>query len=95
MNEFALRWFAPAKLNLFLHVLGRRNDGYHQLQTLFQLLDEGDTLQEEITQRISHNKALRTPQLEDMRNPLKTNSSLSFAFEHASSIPRLILALSS
>ena len=45
MNEFALRWFAPAKLNLFLHVLGRHNDGYHQLQTLFQLLDEGDTLQ--------------------------------------------------
>ena len=45
MNEFALRWFAPAKLNLFLHVLGRRDDGYHQLQTLFQLLDEGDTLQ--------------------------------------------------
>jgi 4-diphosphocytidyl-2-C-methyl-D-erythritol kinase len=45
LNEFALRWFAPAKLNLFLHVLGRRNDGYHQLQTLFQLLDEGDTLQ--------------------------------------------------
>ena len=45
MNEFALRWFAPAKLNLFLHVLGRRDDGYHKLQTLFQLLDEGDTLQ--------------------------------------------------
>ena len=45
MNEFALRWFAPAKLNLFLHVLGQRNDGYHQLQTMFQLLDEGDTLQ--------------------------------------------------
>ncbi len=45
MNEFALRWFAPAKLNLFLHVLGRHDNGYHQLQTLFQLLDEGDTLQ--------------------------------------------------
>ena len=45
MNEFALRWFAPAKLNLFLHILGRRSDGYHQLQTLFQLLDKGDTLQ--------------------------------------------------
>ncbi|MGB0322660.1 MAG: 4-(cytidine 5'-diphospho)-2-C-methyl-D-erythritol kinase, partial [Pseudohongiellaceae bacterium] len=40
-----MRWFAPAKLNLFLHVLGRHHDGYHQLQTLFQLLDEGDTLQ--------------------------------------------------
>ncbi len=33
---------APAKLNLFLHVTGRRSDGYHQLQTLFQLLDWGD-----------------------------------------------------
>lgn len=35
---------APAKLNLFLHVLGRRPDGYHLLQTVFQLLDHGDTL---------------------------------------------------
>ena len=35
---------APAKLNLFLHVTGRRADGYHQLQTLFQLLDWGDQL---------------------------------------------------
>ena len=34
----------PAKLNLFLHVTGRRDDGYHELQTLFQLLDWGDTL---------------------------------------------------
>ncbi len=37
-------WPAPAKLNLFLHVLGRRPDGYHDLQTVFQLLDWGDTL---------------------------------------------------
>lgn len=35
---------APAKLNLFLHVNGRRADGYHLLQTVFQLLDYGDTL---------------------------------------------------
>lgn len=35
---------APAKLNLFLHVVGRRADGYHLLQTVFQLLDWGDTL---------------------------------------------------
>lgn len=35
---------APAKLNLFLHVLGRRSDGRHELQTLFQLLDYGDEL---------------------------------------------------
>ena len=37
-------WPAPAKLNLFLHVLGRRPDGYHNLQTVFQFLDYGDEL---------------------------------------------------
>ena len=35
---------APAKLNLFLHVTGRRADGYHLLQTAFQLIDHGDLL---------------------------------------------------
>lgn len=35
---------SPAKLNLCLHITGRRADGYHTLQTLFQLLDYGDTL---------------------------------------------------
>jgi 4-diphosphocytidyl-2-C-methyl-D-erythritol kinase len=35
---------APAKLNLMLHITGRQADGYHSLQTLFQLLDAGDTL---------------------------------------------------
>lgn len=35
---------APAKLNLFLHITGRRADGYHNLQTLFQLLDYSDTI---------------------------------------------------
>jgi 4-diphosphocytidyl-2-C-methyl-D-erythritol kinase len=35
---------APAKLNLFLHVTGRRNDGYHLLQTVFRLLDFSDQL---------------------------------------------------
>jgi 4-diphosphocytidyl-2-C-methyl-D-erythritol kinase len=37
-------WPAPAKLNLFLHVTGRRPDGYHELQTVFQLLDYGDEI---------------------------------------------------
>jgi 4-diphosphocytidyl-2-C-methyl-D-erythritol kinase len=37
-------WPAPAKLNLFLHVTGRRVDGYHELQTLFQLIDLCDTI---------------------------------------------------
>lgn len=37
-------WPAPAKLNLFLQITGRRADGYHQLQTVFRLLDWGDTV---------------------------------------------------
>lgn len=40
----ALELLSPAKLNLFLHITGRRADGYHNLQTLFQLLDYGDSL---------------------------------------------------
>ena len=37
-------WPAPAKLNLFLHITARRADGMHELQTLFQFLDVGDSL---------------------------------------------------
>lgn len=37
-------WPAPAKLNLFLHITGRRADGYHLLQTVFRLLDWGDSI---------------------------------------------------
>jgi 4-diphosphocytidyl-2-C-methyl-D-erythritol kinase len=42
-------WPSPAKLNLFLHITGRRSDGYHELQTVFQFLDYGDTLSFEPT----------------------------------------------
>ena len=35
---------APAKLNLFLHITGQRDDGYHLLQTVFQFLDYADTI---------------------------------------------------
>jgi len=42
------RWFAPAKLNLFLHIVGRREDGYHLLQTVFQFIDLYDILSFEI-----------------------------------------------
>ena len=38
------QWPAPAKLNLFLHITARRPDGYHSLQTVFRLLDWGDTV---------------------------------------------------
>lgn len=43
MSEL-LNCIAPAKLNLFLHVVGRRADGYHLLETVFQLIDHGDLL---------------------------------------------------
>lgn len=59
---------APAKLNLFLHITGRRPDGYHSLQTLFQLLDQGDELQ--FTPRKDKNVVLRCtlPSLEGPDN---------------------------
>lgn len=43
------RFPSPAKLNLFLYITGKRPDGYHELQTLFQFLDFGDELAIEIT----------------------------------------------
>lgn len=53
------RWPSPAKLNLFLYITGRRADGYHELQTLFQFLDYGDTLG--ITPRDNGEITLLTP----------------------------------
>ncbi|MDP1651915.1 MAG: 4-(cytidine 5'-diphospho)-2-C-methyl-D-erythritol kinase [Rhodocyclaceae bacterium] len=44
MTAWAREWPAPAKLNLFLHVVGRRPDGYHLLQTVFRFIDLADTL---------------------------------------------------
>ena len=41
----AATWSSPAKLNLMLHIVGRRADGYHQLQTVFQLIDLCDRLE--------------------------------------------------
>ena len=38
-------WLAPAKINLFLHVTGRRGDGYHSIQTLYQFIELNDVLQ--------------------------------------------------
>ncbi len=48
-------WPAPAKLNLFLRITGRRPDGYHELQTVFRLLDWGD----EIRVRVRDDGAIR------------------------------------
>ena len=44
MRQGERPWPAPAKLNLFLHIVGRRPDGYHELQTCFQFVDLCDDI---------------------------------------------------
>jgi len=49
VNAALQSWPAPAKLNLFLHIVGRRADGFHLLQTAFQFIDLCDTLRFDVT----------------------------------------------
>ncbi len=49
MSKQVIETLSPAKLNLFLHVTGQRANGYHELQTAFQLLDWGDRMRFEVT----------------------------------------------
>lgn len=60
-------WPSPAKINLFLHINGRRPDGYHELQSIFVLFDKGDTL--DITPR-DDNAITITP---DLGFPVESN----------------------
>ena len=55
-NSEQLTLSSPAKLNLFLHIVGRRSDGYHLLQSVFQLIDWCDTIH---LKRISENAVRR------------------------------------
>jgi 4-diphosphocytidyl-2-C-methyl-D-erythritol kinase len=49
-NETYYSFPSPAKLNLFLHIIGQRSDGYHQLQTVFQFIDHSDTIDIKVVQ---------------------------------------------
>lgn len=53
-------WMAPAKINRFLHITGQREDGYHELQTVFQFLDYSDELYFNILEHneVSHSNPL-------------------------------------
>ncbi|MBE8577272.1 4-(cytidine 5'-diphospho)-2-C-methyl-D-erythritol kinase [Vibrio sp. OPT18] len=54
-------WPSPAKLNLFLYITGRRDNGYHELQTLFQFVDFGDELT--VTANSETNSITITPEI--------------------------------
>jgi 4-diphosphocytidyl-2-C-methyl-D-erythritol kinase len=56
-------WPAPAKLNLFLHILGRRPDGYHELQTCFQFVDLCDEIRIEVRADGQIRRAVEIPGL--------------------------------
>ena len=69
MHPTKWRWPAPAKINLMLHIVGRRNDGYHLLETHFQFIDWLDWVEIEITDdgNISRgNEVPGVPESEDL-----------------------------
>lgn len=57
-------WPAPAKINLFLHITGRLDNGYHSLQTNFQFLDYGDSLSFDIN---SSSQIVVTPEVDGIK----------------------------
>ena len=62
-----IKIFAPAKINLFLGVTGRRNDGFHELTTLLAKLSIGDSLRIQRVER-NHNIKLQCPGFESLQN---------------------------
>ncbi len=62
-------WPAPAKLNLMLHITGQREDGYHELQTVFQFIDFADTLEFRLRDDeriVRHSEDFAVPENEDI-----------------------------
>ena len=68
MIDLSTRWPSPAKLNLFLYINGRTENGYHELQTLFQFVDHGDKL---TIQANDSGEITISPEIEGV--PLKDN----------------------
>lgn len=68
MIDLSTRWPSPAKLNLFLYINGRTENGYHELQTLFQFVDHGDEL---TIQANDSGEITISPEIEGV--PLKDN----------------------
>ncbi len=66
-------WPSPAKINLFLYIIDKRKDGYHNIQTLFQFLNYGDTLQ------IIPNKTGKIELFTEKKNILNIKNSIIIA----------------
>ena len=87
-----LIWPAPAKLNLMLHIIGRREDGYHELQTVFQFIDFADEMEFKLRSDdsiIRHCENFNVPENEDViiraakllrKNFLQKNASVNSNF---------------
>ena len=70
-------WPAPAKLNLFLHIVGRRPDGYHELQTCFQFIDLCDEHRDRGARRRRRSGAARAPRASRRRQDLCVRAALA------------------
>ncbi|MHB8254022.1 MAG: 4-(cytidine 5'-diphospho)-2-C-methyl-D-erythritol kinase [Acidiferrobacter sp.] len=68
MSDSSEIWPAPAKINLFLHVVGRRDDGYHNLQTVFQFIDWQDDLRFDVTSDGQISRAVVVPDVAEDRD---------------------------
>ncbi|MDY6798259.1 MAG: 4-(cytidine 5'-diphospho)-2-C-methyl-D-erythritol kinase [Pseudomonadota bacterium] len=90
MNAFTLP--SPAKLNLFLHITGRRPDGYHELQTLFQFLDYGDDITFTPTREPGVHLAQSLPGVADDEN-LLLRAAKALMQEMSSTLPGVTIAI--
>ena len=80
-SDLESHWPAPAKINRFLHITGRRRDGYHLLQTVFQFLDVGDTVHLRVT---ADGTVRRTAALADVPEAADLTLRAARALQHAS-----------
>ena len=85
-------WPAPAKINLFLHIVGRRPDGYHLLQTAFQFLDYSDQLRFTLRDDGVIRRALGPEAMREVTAILKQSIEYSLAHRAAAFLFALRLA---
>jgi 4-diphosphocytidyl-2-C-methyl-D-erythritol kinase len=76
-----VKQFAPAKINLYLHILGRRADGFHELETLMAPISLGDTLDIEVIPGGGIEFTCSDPMLSDAKDNLATKAAFAFLNE--------------